>query len=404
MNTDLSSLRIIVIDDDRFMVSLSTKLLNKMGIEHIDSAFDGKEALEKMGSQKFDIALLDLNMPGMDGIEFIRDLAKCNDCVGLVLMSGENKKILASASLLAKAHNLNVLGVYQKPIRMPLVEEFLENYVKSIDKKPHMNSVEKLTPEAIISGIEKGYVSMVMQPQVRMKDGRVVGVEALVRWQEKDQPVIGPEALIPVAEEHGLMTELIDAILDETLSNMSTWGSEMDNIKVSINVSMDNLKDVSFADRLMEKAANYGIHLKRLVLEVTETKLMADILGPLDILSRMRMKGVGISLDDFGTGASSYENLQRIPFTELKIDRCFVDGASKNEETREILTSIFNVAKKLDLAVVAEGVEEKEDWELLAEMGCDMVQGYYFSRPMPCANIVNWVKNYHQDLDLKSAS
>ena len=387
-------LHIVVIDDDSFMINVVTRLLGSMGYKNVQSASNGKAAIKIMDGRSFDLVISDLRMPDMDGIELMRHLAVMEPCPSVILMSGVDKKIMASAERLAKVHQLSLLGTIIKPVK----RDELERLIGKLDtttktkKKGHLKS---LPVEEVKEGIAAGRVMVFLQPKVTMSNKVVVGAEALARWKNDDGSVLGPAAFVPVAEKYGLMTELTDAVIDSALAIMVGWPAIASNLKISINVSIDNLSDVGFADRLVAKAKAAQVPLDRLVLEITETKIMENLKEPLDILSRLCMQGTGLAIDDFGTGAAGFESLQALPFTELKIDRAFVHGASNDADKMTILQSIFAVAQRLEIETVAEGVEDQDDWDLLASMNCDLVQGFIIAKPMPPDEFLQWlVKHY----------
>lgn len=389
-----SDLDIIVIDDDSFMINVVTRLLESMGHKNVQSASSGKAAMETLDGRSFDLVITDLSMPDMDGIELMRHLAEMEPCPSIILMSGVDKKILASAERLAKLHQLSLLGTISKPVK----RDELERLIGGIETKSQIakkGPFESLPVEEVKEGIAAGRVMVFLQPKVTLTNKVVVGAEALARWKNDDGSVLGPAAFVPVAEKNSLMTELTDAVIDSTLAAIVGWPAIATNLKISINVSIDNLSDVGFADRLVAKAKAAQVPLDRLVLEITETKIMENLKEPLDVLARLRMQGVGLAIDDFGTGAAGFESLQALPFTELKIDRAFVHGASKDADKMTILQSIFAVAKRLEIETVAEGVEDQDDWDLLASMDCDLVQGFIIAKPMPPDEFLQWlVKHY----------
>ena len=161
-------------------------------------------------------------------------------------------------------------------------------------------------------------------------------------------------------------------------------------IPVAINVSMDNLAALDFPDVVARLANEAGVGLNTVVLEVTESRLMKDARGPLEILTRLRLKRIGLSIDDFGTGHSSLAQLRDIPFDELKLDRSFVGGAARDPALRAIIESTLVMAHQLDMKVVAEGVEDRCDWDFLRGLGCDVAQGYFIGRPMPATELPAW--------------
>ncbi len=167
-----------------------------------------------------------------------------------------------------------------------------------------------------------------------------------------------------------------------------------EDINVSVNLSLKSLADTTLADRLTKTVADAGLHPKHMVLEITESAAMTDVAHCLENLARLRMKGFGLSIDDYGTGYSSMQQLSRIPFSELKIDRSFVTDVALYPQRRVILASSIDMARKLGLKVVAEGVESRVDWDRLKELGCTMAQGYFIAKPMPAAEFSTWAANF----------
>ena len=389
----LSNLKIIVIDDDSIVIAVVTQLLKIMGHNNVRSAADGKEAVAALATDSFDLVISDLNMPGMDGIEFMRHLSGMEACPSVILMSSVDKKIMAAADRLAKEHQLPLLGTIAKPVKRDELEQLIGG-LKIKSKSANQGPYESLPVEEVKDGIAAGRILVHVQPKVTMAEKRVVGAEALARWKNDDGSILGPAAFVPVAEKHGLMVELTDAVIDSTFASMNNWLAINSNLITSINVSIDNLSDVEFADKLVAKGGAAGVPLDRLMLEITETKIMANLKEPLDILARLGMQGIGLAIDDFGTGAAGFASLQSLPFTELKIDRAFVHGASNDAEKRTILQSIFSVAERLEIGTVAEGVEDQKDWDLLASMNCDAVQGFIIAKPMPPDEFSTWLETH----------
>lgn len=392
-------LKIMIIASDAFGIKILTSILESLGYPNVVSAESGAEALQLLGYVSCDVILSDLNMPDMDGIELMRHVTEIENTPSVILMSREDKKMQSATQLLAKARNLTMLGTLKKPVNPRALDDLLNSYKAPSEAVPR-GDFKGLSVDEIRDGIKAGRVIVHIQPKVKARSKRVVGGEALARWQNEDGSILGPFSFIPVAEQNGLMGELTEAVIDATLEALVNWPPIANSLKLSINVSMDNLKDLSFADTLVKKAEEANIPPSRLILEVTETKIMEDTVGPLDILSRLKLRGVGLSIDDFGTGASGFENLQTLPFNELKIDRAFVDGAHADTDKRTILKSIFEVAKKLELQTVGEGVEVKEDWDLLTHMGCDVIQGYFMSKPMDPQAFILWLREHNNKYGL----
>ena len=393
MSDKLSGLEVLIVDDDAFLINLTRRILKKLGIDETREANDGAAALESLDVSTVDVVICDLNMPGMDGLEFLRHLADHEAQPAVILLSGEDKAVLKTAEQLGRAHKLRILGALAKPIKQEPLEELLGR-VESGESRRAAPAFERLTPDEIRAGLKNGAVRLVYQPKVAVDERVMVGVEALVRWQDPERGLMGPGALIPMAEESGLINDLTETIFKAAMAQCGVWQAEGHDFKVSVNVSVENLDQLDFPDFVVDTAAAEGVSPSSVILEVTESRIMADILKPLEILTRLRMKGVGLSIDDYGTGASSMQQLRRIPFTELKIDREFVAGAPVDNEARAMLVSSVGLGKDLGLTIVAEGVETQEEWDLVASLGVDVVQGYFVAKPMPGEEIAAWIENY----------
>jgi EAL domain-containing protein (putative c-di-GMP-specific phosphodiesterase class I) len=234
------------------------------------------------------------------------------------------------------------------------------------------------------------------QPKIRLSNGIINGVEALVRWNHPNKGMIFPNDFIALAEEHGLIHEITLQMLHMSLDWLKYWQSHGLNLSVAINLSAGALADLSLVEQIGNQVAAAGIEPKRIILEITETAVMADVAVSLTTLARLRLHGFGLSIDDYGTGFSSMQQLARIPFTELKIDRSFVDGASENLQLENIVSIAIDTAKKLGLSSVAEGIETEADWHVVRRLDCDVAQGYLVAKPMPGDALIEWIKNNSQ--------
>jgi len=387
----MQDMKVLIVDDDLFMINLTTRMLKKLGIDAVVSAADGSDGLKQAASEGPDIILCDLNMPGMDGLEFLRHLGEGDTSCGIVLISGEDRRVLQTATQLAKAHNLNVLGSLQKPIKPAPLKVLLDKYGAQ-QTASRRGPLELLTLEVVREGLENSCIDVFFQPKVAVPGRELIGVEALVRWREADGRLIPPIAFLPVVEENGLIDELTAQVFRIAVASAANWVKNGLNIKVAVNFSVESLNRFELVDFLVDTAREKGIDPDRLILEVTESRIMEEVTTPLEILTRLRIKGAGLAIDDFGTGASSMQQLKRIPFTELKIDRAFVAGAPYDDEARAMLESSIALAKKLDLSIVAEGVETQEEWDLIESLGVEIVQGYFIAKPMPADDLLAWAR------------
>lgn len=389
------AMKIFLIDDEPFALRMLSHQLRTLGFTELASferASDALEALERDVTSA-DMILLDLQMPDLDGIEFVRHLARLSFGGGVILVSGEDERILQTATTLAKAHALNVRGGLHKPVSPDQLSKLLN--APQVNAPPARAPRKSYTPELIQQAIAHGDLVNYYQPKVELTGGRVVGVETLVRWQHPEDGLVFPDQFITLAEEHQLIDALTRAVLAMALRQARTWQDMGHPITVAVNVSMDNLAALDFPDFVDAALRASGVPNDRLVLEVTESRLMTNALTALDILTRLRLKHVGLSIDDFGTGHSSLAQLRNIPFIELKIDRGFVHGADRDPASRAIVEASLGMARQLGLRSVAEGVEDRADWEQMRELGCDVAQGYFIARPMPADVFDRW----HADWD-----
>ncbi len=385
-------MRVLVIDDDPFARSLLARQLSELAIQEVELVDSGEAALSRLarGMPAFDALIVDLNMPGMDGVQFLRHLARQRFRGGLVLVSGEDADILRSVAKLASARRLRVAGTLHKPIALESLGQAL-GAVPTFAESTVMGDMRRTYDEQDLrKAIATGQLVNFYQPQVRMIDGAVAGVEALVRWQHPDDGLVFPSDFIPLVEQSGLSDELAGAVLAGALRAARQWRGAGLELRVSVNVAMDNLFALDLPEKVVNAAAEAGVPAECVVLEITESQVTRDLDRLLDVATRLRLKRVGLAIDDFGTGYSSLAQLRDVPFDELKLDRSFVHGASSNPQLQAILRATLDMARQLGLRTVAEGVEDREDWDNLRDMACDFAQGYLIARPMPAEAILNW--------------
>ena len=253
-------------------------------------------------------------------------------------------------------------------------------------------SLERLELIADLRGaIEAGEIVLHFQPTARLDDGRVVGVEALARWDHPERGFLYPDAFIPAAELTGLMRPLTFHVLDVALAQCARWREQGHALGVSVNVSTRNLLDLTLPDIVSELLDVHGVPPEQLELEITETTIMADPPRVKAVLARLAALGVTLAVDDFGTGYTSLAWLRELPLTTLKIDKSFVLNMGCDEGHAVIVRSTVQLGRSLGLRVIAEGVEERECWNELRALGCDVAQGYLLSRPQPADALCGWL-------------
>lgn len=384
--------RLFIIDDDIHMANMLGAAVEDLDIDvhvYTDPDIFFEQIIEPQ-----DIILLDMQMPKIDGIEVIRTLGLKQCTARLILMSGKGKSVLHSAQHLAIAHSLNMIATMNKPIKI----DYLQKTIKKLTDptlKHSINTNKKdftPTPEILREAINNEEFILHYQPQVDIKTKKLTGVEALVRWNHPDYGLLFPASFISMAEDNGLISDLTGQIIVQAIEQNRIWHDNGLATRVSVNISADNITSLSLPEQLTQILKNHHLDPGMLTFEVTESVLMDELVTSLDILTRLRMKGFGLSIDDFGTGYSSLLQLHRIPFSELKVDQSFIMSMDRDEEAFTIVKTCILLGHELEMEVVAEGVENETIWNMLKDLGCDIVQGYYIAKPMNADALTHWLQ------------
>jgi diguanylate cyclase (GGDEF)-like protein len=251
--------------------------------------------------------------------------------------------------------------------------------------------------------IDRGELLLHYQPKANLRTGEILGVEALVRWQHPERGMIPPDEFIPAAQKTGVIGPLTMFVLDEALRQCRTWSLQGLELCVAVNLSTRNLLDLHLPEAVAELLARWEVPARLLELEITESTILADPVRAMQILSRLDEMGVRLSIDDFGTGYSSLAYLKRLPVDELKIDKSFILGMDESENDEVIVRSTIDLGRNLGLRVVAEGVESPQAWSRLAQLGCNVAQGYFLSRPVPAEDLTEWLADRASRRRLRSA-
>jgi EAL domain-containing protein (putative c-di-GMP-specific phosphodiesterase class I) len=389
--------RVLVIDDDTFMLDVVESLLLDEGVREVGLASDGAAGLEAIDRQHragepWDLVMCDLNMPGMDGIQLARHLAERGFRGAVVLMSGVEARLAATVGHLVRRHRLRFVAALKKPLDPDELRRALRDAC-SIRARVTGAPPLTLTPDEIRSGMAT-CVEVFFQPKVSMATRKVTGAECLARFRDPVRGLVPPVAFIPVCEEHGMIGDLTAQVFRRAVEHLGLFRARGHRLGLSVNVSMEELTHIDIPDKFGDLVAHAGIDAGQLTLELTESRVMRDVGAALEILTRLRLKGFGLSVDDFGTGYSNLATLKLLPFNELKVDRAFVFGAGKDPVARAILESSARLARALTMEVVAEGAETSADLDVLAEVGCDVVQGYVIAKPMPAAEFLPWKERW----------
>ena len=370
-------------------------MLAGLGFPDVATSDNGPAALEMLALREDapELIFLDLHMPRMDGIEFLRELAGQGYAGSVVLVSAEGERVLQMTEKLVQAHRMTVLGHLRKPVSLSALAAIVKKWRPASDA---LEKAESYGPEALRVAIDAGQLVNYYQPKVAVASASLVGVETLVRWKHPEDGVVSPERFIPVAEEHGLIGDLTRRVLAEALAQSAAWRRAGIALNVAVNVSMSDLADPGFADHVLAKAAELGATPGDITLELTESRLMLDERVALEALARLRLKRFRLAIDDFGTGHSSLQQLRDIAFDELKIDQGFVHGAARNATIRAICEASLGLGRQLGIEVVAEGVRDREDWDFIRRSGCDLAQGHFIGAAMSPDAMADWIYAWEQ--------
>ncbi|MEQ8953259.1 MAG: EAL domain-containing response regulator [Gammaproteobacteria bacterium] len=399
MAANNKTISILLIDDEPFVLDLAQTMLENLGYKNVDTASNGNVALGKLitSEQPYELIICDLNMPEMDGVEFMRHACNSEYKGGIIILSGEDTRMLETALGLGRAHKLDVLGALPKPLISKDLEALLANFEPKSDELKITAPVRSISAEDLAEGIRgsaNNQLHLVYQPKIDVKSGAIVGVEALARWWNQERGVLGPAAFIPLAETSGQIDNLTHKIYSTALTQASEWAREGKALRTAINFSVNSFTDPVFCEFVLTTQTNSGLGSESLLLEITETQAMNIPASCLEALMSLRLKRFGLSIDDFGTGNSSMAQLKNIPFSEMKIDRAFVNGAANDSSSQAILEASIGIARKLNMDIVAEGVETREDWDIAEQLGCDYVQGFYCARPMRSEDLATFMSDW----------
>ena len=365
----------LIVDDDPIFAAVAESVIRSAGPHHTSVASDGQEGLDHLtvADPPVDVVLLDLNMPKLDGLAYLRELAAMRYRGAIIISSGESTGIIEAARQMGRMLNLTVCGALKKPLRR---EAFLAELA-------NCEACLRRSPEPMQSAAESesapGRIVPYFQPQVAVADGRPVGLETLVRLQIADGRLLGPPAVFHAGIKDSDLPQLTLTIADLAMAEAARWSAEGYERRISINLDARTLDAAGFQADLLQLVARHGLQPGSVVFELTETALPKSLTGLVEQLTRMRMAGFGLSLDDYGTGTANYSLLRLCPFSELKIDKSIVQSAVADRVARLFLHSAVAMATDLGMELVAEGVETREQLRMVEDAGIKVVQGFLYS-------------------------
>jgi EAL domain-containing protein (putative c-di-GMP-specific phosphodiesterase class I)/ActR/RegA family two-component response regulator len=395
-----SSGRLLILDDDP-MIGQTIKSIAELAGLSVRSTHSPEEFFRIVDSWDPTHIAIDLVMPVMDGVQVMVQLAQRRCAAKIIITSGVGTRVLEAAGRSAAEHGLNITGVLPKPFSPASLRHLLV-----ADAPPAQRSAPPrraapppaLTESDLRRALASGLITSVYQPKIVCATGVLAGFEVLARWTDPVHGSISPAQFIPLAEASGLIDELTAQVVRQALH----WFAPLcaaetgagPGIHLAVNISARTLANATLFEELRRDCNTLRIGPERLTFELTETSAMEDPTASLDLLTRLRVHGFHLSIDDFGTGFSSMLQLVRLPFSEIKVDKSFVMTAMESQESRTVTKFIVDLGHSLGLRCTAEGVEDEGALEYLRAIGCDLAQGYAIARPMPGAEVLRWTQQY----------
>jgi EAL domain-containing protein (putative c-di-GMP-specific phosphodiesterase class I)/ActR/RegA family two-component response regulator len=384
----VSENRLLVMDDDPDVGTFFGQVGEDLGFE-VEVIADPVQFAQHVLAFSPTVVLLDLQMPGRDGIELLRELAALDRQPQVLIASGLDSRVLTTASELGTSMGVNIAGAFCKPIALDELEVLLIR-LKSQKKV--------ITISQLQQAIDQGQLVVHYLPTATFKGpGRwiIEGAEALVRWEHPEYGLLYPKDFIALAEESGLISQVTDFVFRASMEQAHVWFTNGLYMELGVNLSAQFLGDLRFPDRLLTLIRENNLDPSMLTLELTETTAMQDPAVALDILARLRVKNINLCLDDFGTGASSLTHLYRMPFSEVKIDNQFTNDMRLREDARSLVEGLIYLAHKLKIRACAEGVEDESTLQMLESMRCDKAQGHLIGAAVRAKDLVASVERWN---------
>lgn len=383
---EMAGASVLVVEDHDFQRYAIVEIVRSLDVvADVFEAPDGEAALRILDeAPQIDLILCDLDMPELDGVEFVRHIGQRGLSSGLLVTSALDPALLGAVEAIARGYQLRFLGAVVKPVSAGRIAGALDDLTRPAGTR----DAPIMDHDALRKALEERTVEVHFQPIVAIPGGELVSLEALLRWP--GGAPLDAASVVSAAERMGLAVGLTEAVIVAVCRTRERLLEAGIDARVSINLSGACMKDVGLVERLLAIVAEQGAEPHHITLEVTETAVGAENRTGLEILTRLRMRGFRLSIDDFGTGYSTYSLLSQVPFSELKVDRAFVSGATTTRRHHALVRSSVELGHRLNLGVVGEGCETHAEWAMLSELGCDRAQGYGIARPMPAADIPAW--------------
>ncbi|MDQ4068091.1 MAG: EAL domain-containing protein, partial [Actinomycetota bacterium] len=386
---------VVVVEDHDFQRRTVVQLLRNLGVGTVSDAPNGEEALRVVEAGPIpDVIICDIDMPGMDGVEFVGRLAEDNLACSLVIASGLEANVLRAVEAIGESHGVHVLAALEKPLTARRLGDVLRQYTRLHRDRGGDPQSGWVSGEVLHDAFESGDLSTQFVPRIDLTSGAVSSAEAGGRWPGADGRPVPASLFVPALGREGLMLPFVERLVGASCAMVEKGalaGLDVSvPLRVAVNVSLLPLFDASTADRLTDMVHSRGQHPRRFVWEIDDVVLARASGTAMQVLTRLRVKGFGLSMSHCGVGSSWTNQVERVPLSELKLDRRLVSGVAGDAKRLAVLESVLGAARDLGLPVVADGCDSRADFDTLLALGCQEAQGRFVADPMPAADLVAW--------------
>jgi DNA-binding SARP family transcriptional activator/EAL domain-containing protein (putative c-di-GMP-specific phosphodiesterase class I)/FixJ family two-component response regulator len=396
--SEFADYSVVVVDDHDFQRRTVVALLRGLGVGKVTDASSGAEGLELLrAGAPPDIIVCDIDMPEMDGVEFVTRVSERNLACAVVIASGLEPQVLRAVEAIGQSHGLQILGALEKPLTARRLGEVLRQYARlNVDRGDHGDRTA-LGGEALRKALANGEVTTHFTPRVDLATGGVSSAEAAGVWPHPDGAPIAGSALVDAVAREGLALAFVERLVDEScalVDRVVRAGLDANGpFRVAVSVTLLPLADASLADRLTEMVQSHSQDPRRFVCEIEDVALAKAPAGALSVLTRLRVKGFRLSLRHSGSGPSWTHQLGRVPLSELKVDRRLVSAVAGDAKRLAVLEAVTATAREAGLDVVADGCDSQADFDTVLALGCSEAQGRFIAEPLPVADMVAWARH-----------
>lgn len=391
----MQDLTVLVLEDEPFQRLVTVTALEKLQLGTVLQAADGNEAVATLACcEHVDILLCDLKMAGMDGLAFLRHATSSGKVRAVVLCSGLDPVLRQATVLMIHCLGLTFLGDLGKPFNIEGFNQLVNRYKTHCNAAPRsLLPTEMPTLSDVLQGLDNGAFEAYYQPKVTLQSEALVGAEVLARWVHPQWGVLAPAHFLPVLDQHNLIDRMFWHLFEQGLALHQRLATQGITINLSFNLHPAQLACSTLTERIPMMLKHAQVPASCVIFEITESGLLSAPASSLENLVRLRILGCGLAMDDFGAGYSSLDRLSELPFSEIKLDRAFVQKMQSQPRSAAIISCSVALAQALNISLVIEGVETCEQQARLIELGCTIAQGYLFARPMPKSHFIDFCRS-----------